>query len=226
MAEMKINLVESNLCREDAVFSYVHVPGEPWMHEIKAGQVIRIVDLEGNQAVDTLFFNARNPEERYDVTETMVAQGNIYLGVGTRIMSNEGRSMLTMVADTCGRHDTVGGGCCSQEGNSVRYGLDKRFMHSCRDNFMLAIGRWGRGFDKRDIVANINFFMNVPVRGDSLRYEDGISGPGKYVELRAEMDIVILISNCPQLNNPANGYNPTPIEYLIWDRGFREGAAA
>jgi uncharacterized protein len=214
---MKINVVESPLRREDAVFNFVHAPGEPWMHEIKAGQIIRIIDVEGNQAVDALFLNARKPEERYDLTETMAAQGNAYLGMGTRIMSNEGRPMLTIVADTCGRHDTVGGGCCSQEGNSVRYGLEKRFMHACRDNFMLAVGKWGRGIDKRDIVSNINFFMNVPVRDTTLHYEDGISGPGKYVELRAEMDVIVLISNCPQLNNPANAYNPTPLEYLVWN---------
>jgi len=215
---MNIRIVESKLSRDDAIFTFEHAPGEPWMHEIKAGQIVRIVDLGGNQAVDTLFFNARKPEERYSLTETMLAQGNIYLGVGTQIMSSEARPMLTIVADTCGRHDTVGGGACSQEGNSVRYGLEKRFMHCCRDNFMLGIGTWGRGMEKRDVVSNINFFMNVPVYADGkLRFEDGISGPGKYVELRAEMDILILISNCPQLNNPANGYNPTPIEYLVWD---------
>jgi urea carboxylase-associated protein 1 len=215
---MMVKIVESDLRREDAVFSFVHAPGEPWMHEITVGQIIRIIDIEGNQAVDTLFFNARNLDERYSFTETITAQGNAYLGTGTCIMSSEGRPMLTIIADTCGRHDTIGGSCCSQEGNSVRYGLDKRFMHACRDNFMLGVGHWGRGMNKRDIVSNINFFMNVPVRDTTLHFEDGISGPGKYVELRAEMDILILISNCPQLNNPANGYNPTPIEYLVWDR--------
>ncbi len=205
------------LRREDAIFSFVHAPGESWMHELKAGQIIRIIDLQGNQAVDTLFFNACNPDERYSLAETIAAQGNAYLRAGTRIMSSEGREMLRIVADACGRHDTIGGSCCSQEGNAVRYGFEKRFMHACRDNFMLGVGHWGSGMGKRDIVSNINFFMNVPVRGESLMFEDGISGPGKYVELRAEMNILILISNCPQLNNPANGYNPTPIEYLIWD---------
>jgi uncharacterized protein len=215
---MDIQIVESSLDPISAVFDYTHPPGEPWMQEIKAGQIYRIVDLEGNQAVDTIFYDANNTEERYSLIDTILAQGNIYLGVGTRLMSNEGRSMLTIVADTCGRHDTVGGGACSSESNTVRYSLEKRFMHSCRDNFLLAIAKDRHGLQKRDVVSNINFFMNVPVTGaGKLSFEDGISGPGKYVEMRAEMDIVVLISNCPQLNNPANGYNPTPIRHLIWN---------
>jgi len=215
---MKIRIVESKLDPADAVFQADHPPGTPWMHEIKKGQIFRIVDLEGNQAVDTLFYNARDTQERYSLTHTMLAQQNLYLGVGTQIMSSENRPMLTIVADTCGRHDTVGGGACSSESNTVRYALEKRFMHSCRDNYMLGIADHPSALHKRDVVSNINFFMNVPMTpAGRLTFEDGISGPGKYVELRAEMDILILISNCPQLNNPANGYNPTPVRYLVWD---------
>lgn len=215
---MNAHIVESPLDPASAVIDYIHPPGEPWMEEIKAGQIFRIVDLEGNQAVDTIFYNAKNPEERYSLIHTIIAQGNIYLTVGTQIMSSEGRPMLTIVADTCGRHDTVGGGACSSESNTVRYAIEKRFMHSCRDNFLIAIAHDDHGLIKRDIVSNINFFMNVPVTAEGkLSFEDGISGPGKYVEMRAEMDIVVLISNCPQLNNPANGYNPTPVRYLVWD---------
>jgi uncharacterized protein len=215
---MDIKIVESNLDPASAIYDYVHPPGEPWMREVRAGQTFRIIDLEGNQAVDTIFYNAANTEERYSLIETILQQGNIYLGVGTQIMSSEGRPMLTIVADTCGRHDTVGGGACSSESNTVRYAIEKRFMHSCRDNFMLGIAHDDHALNKRDVVSNINFFMNVPVTPDGkLSFEDGISGPGKYIEMRAEMDILVLISNCPQLNNPANGYNPTPVRYLIWD---------
>jgi hypothetical protein len=129
--------------------------------------------------------------------------------------------MLSIVADTCGRHDTLGG-ACSAESNTVRYALEKRHMHSCRDNFLLALSRWGamyaQGFSKRDLASNINFFMNVPVTPEGkLTFADGISSAGRYVEMRAEMDVTVLISNCPQLNNPCNGYNPTPIELLVWD---------
>jgi urea carboxylase-associated protein 1 len=178
---------------------------------------LRIVDLEGNQAVDSIFYSAADPSERYSLTRTIAAQGSLYLGAGSRLMSSQGRVMLTIVADTCGRHDTLGGACAS-ESNMVRYAIEKRFMHSCRDNYLLALAHDGRGLDKRDVVSNINFFMNVPVTEDGrLTFEDGISGAGKYVEMRAEMDIVALISNCPQLNNPCNGYEPTAVRYLIWD---------
>jgi urea carboxylase-associated protein 1 len=175
------------------------------------------VDLEGNQAVDFLVYNAADPSERYSLTHTIQAQAALYLGVGTQIMSSEGRPLLTIVADTCGRHDTLGGACAS-ESNTVRYALEKRFMHSCRDNYLLAIAHDGRALNKRDVVSNINFFMNVPVTPQGqLTFEDGISAPGKYVEMRAEMDLIVLVSNCPQLNNPCNAYNPTPVRFLIWD---------
>ncbi|PAU66521.1 urea carboxylase [Pseudomonas sp. PIC25] len=190
--------------------------GEPYLTEVKAGQTVRILDLEGNQAVDTLFYSARNPRERYDVQRTLRKQNRVYLTTGTVLWSNLGNPMLTLVADTCGRHDTLGG-ACAQESNTVRYALEKRHMHSCRDNFLRASLHDGR-LEKRDIGANINFFMNVPVTPEGgLTFEDGISAAGKYVELIAHMDVILLISNCPQLNNPCNAYNPTPAEVLIWE---------
>ncbi len=193
--------------------------GEPWIGTVERGQVLRIVDLEGNQAVDTLFYNAHDSEEHYSAADTIRAQGNIYLTTGSPLRSNLGTSMLTIVEDTCGRHDTLGG-ACSAESNTVRYALEKRYMHSCRDNFLLALERYGRALNKRDLPSNINFFMNVPVTSDgALRFADGISAAGRYVQLRAHMDVLVLISNCPQLNNPCNAYNPTPIRILIWAAG-------
>jgi len=211
-------LIESTLDPANAVVDEICPAGEPWMKTIRRGQVFRILDLEGNQAVDTLFFNASDPEERYSAVDTLQRNRNLYLSAGTGLYSTEGRVMLTIVADTCGRHDTLGG-ACAQVSNTVRYALDKRFMHACRDNFMSAICHHPEhGLEKRDITHNINFFMNVPVTPDGgLTFEDGISAPGKYVELRAEMDVVCLISNCPQLNNPCNAYNPTPVRLLVWD---------
>lgn len=201
---------------EDALYREVIPAGAPYLKEIKAGQTIRIHDLEGNQAVDTLFYSATNPRERYDAQRTLRRQGKVYLTTGTVVYSNLGNPLLTIVADTCGRHDTLGG-ACAQESNTVRYALEKRYMHSCRDNFLCACHHDGR-LGKRDIAANINFFMNVPVTPEGgLSFEDGISGAGKYVELRAETDVIVMISNCPQLNNPCNGWNPTPAEVLIWD---------
>lgn len=214
---MTNHLVTSPRDADAAVWREVLPAGEPWIKTVKRGQYFRIVDLEGNQAVDTLFYNAANPEERYSANDTIRAQGNIYLTAGSELLSNQGRVMLSIVADTCGRHDTLGG-ACSAESNTVRYALDKRHMHSCRDNFLLALAQWDHGMGKRDLSSNINFFMNVPVTPQGkLTFADGISAAGRYVEMRAEMDVIVLISNCPQLNNPCNAYNPTPVQLLIWD---------
>jgi urea carboxylase-associated protein 1 len=191
--------------------------GEPFIHELKKGQYFRIVDLEGNQAVDTLFYNAHDYSDRYSAQDTIREQGNIYLTTGSKLRSSAGNVLMTIVADTCGRHDTLGG-ACANESNMVRYAIEKRHMHACRSSFLKAIAEWGHGMTKRDITSNINFFMNVPVTPNGkLTFEDGISEPGKYVEMRAEMDVLVLISNCPQLNNPCNAYNPTPIRVMVWD---------
>lgn len=214
-------IVESQLDPKTAVLDQICNAGDPWMAEVKKGQIFRILDLEGNQAVDTLFYSAANPEERYSAVDTIVRQRQLYLTSSSVLYSSEGNAMLTIVADTCGRHDTLGG-ACSAESNTTRYALEKRSMHSCRDSFMHAINHCDCAthlhMSKRDITANINFFMNVPVTSaGGLSFADGISGVGKYVEMRAEMDVIVLISNCPQLNNPCNAYNPTPIQLLVWD---------
>jgi urea carboxylase-associated protein 1 len=214
---MTQNITESHYAPDAAVFRQVVPAGEPFMRRVATGQVLRILDLEGNQAVDTLFYNADDTEERYDANNTIRGQSNIYLTAGTTLLSNEGNPMLTITADTCGRHDTLGG-ACSAESNTVRYALEKRHMHACRDSFLLALAEYDHGMSKRDLPSNINFFMNVPVTPDGrLTFEDGISAAGRYVEMRAEMDVLVLISNCPQLNNPCNAYNPTPVEVLVWD---------
>ena len=191
--------------------------GDYFIRLLEDGDTLRIVDLEGNQAADTLFYAAEDPSIHYSASNTVRAQGNLYLSVGSELLANDNSRLLSIVADTCGRHDTLGG-ACSTESNTVRYDLEKRCMHACRDSWMLAIAENPEfGIRKRDITHNINFFMNVPVTpGGALTFEDGISAPGKYVELTARRDVVVLISNCPQLNNPCNGYNPTPIELLTW----------
>ncbi len=218
---MSTNFMESRLDPEAAVLDEICAAGEPWVKLVTQGQIFRIVDLEGNQAVDTLFFNAGHSLERYSATDTIRRQSMLYLTTGSRLYSNYGNVMLTITADTCGRHDTIGG-ACSAESNTVRYALEKFPMHSCRDNFLHALAHEPiceqLGMTKRDLPSNINFFMNVPVSDDGgLDFVDGVSAPGKYVEMQAEMDVVVLISNCPQLNNPCNAYNPTPIRLLVWD---------
>ena len=262
---------ESPLDPDAALYRRVVLAGDYWIHVVRKGERFRIVDLEGNQAADTLFYNAADPAEHYSACDTIREQGNIYLSTGTVLRSDLCRPMLTITADTVGRHDTLGGACAT-ESNMVRYAIEKRYMHACRQSFVKAITGWGRGLDKRDIGHNINFFMNVPVTSEGgLTFEDGVSAPGKYVEMRAEMDVLalaelgrgmnkrdlasninffmnvpltpdgglsfadgvsapgryvemraetdvlVLISNCPQLNNPCNAYNPTPVRLLIWE---------
>jgi urea carboxylase-associated protein 1 len=214
-------LVESPRAAKEAIFSADVLAGDAFVHEIKRGQFLRIVDLEGNQAVDTLFYNADDYADRYSAQDTIRTQANIYLTTGMKLISTERHVLLTIVADTCGRHDTLGGACAT-ESNMVRYAIEKRPMHACRQSFLKGALAWanasGREFGKRDLTANINFFMNVPVTPEGgLTFADGVSDAGKYVELRAEMDVLIVISNCPQLNNPCNAYNPTPVRVLGWD---------
>jgi len=208
----------SELDADAARYRKVIPAGEYWIDVVKMGERFRIVDVEGNQAADTLLFSAADPGDRYSIVDTMREQRNVYLGVGSKLLSTAGNTLAEIVADTVGRHDTLGGACAA-ESNSVRYALDKRTMHACRDSFLLAVAKHDHfNLSKRDLTHNINFFMNVPVTAEGgLEFADGLSGPGKYVELRAAMDIIVLISNCPQLNNPCNAYNPTPLEILIWD---------
>jgi uncharacterized protein len=206
---------QPNLDPATAIYDEVLPATRPWSYVVKQGQTLRIVDLGGNQAVDFLVYSAADPTERYSAQDTIVRQGNLFITTGTQLISNEGRVLMTVLSDTCGRHDTSGG-ACSCESNSVRFGLDKKYQHACVENFLMAIAPYGLG--KRDLVSNINFFMNVPVSKEGrLEIVDGISDPGSTVDLRAEMEVLAAISNCPQMNNPCNGYNPTPIRLLVWE---------
>ncbi|MCW3065756.1 MAG: urea carboxylase-associated family protein [Solirubrobacterales bacterium] len=185
----------------------------PWSGVVPAGHVLSIVDLGGNQAVDCLLYAAHDTAERYSAPDTIVAQGNVFLTTGSVLRSCEGRPLMTIVADDCGRHDTIGG-ACSKESNTLRYGHHTKHQHACVENFLAEGARWGLG--KRDLVSNINWFMNVPVEADgTLGIVDGISAPGLTVSVRAEIDTLVLISNCPQVNNPCNGFDPTPVRITL-----------
>ncbi|MVA23391.1 urea amidolyase associated protein UAAP2 [Agrobacterium vitis] len=200
---------------DTAVQDHVIAAEAPFSTVIKKGQILRIEDSYGQQAIDTLFYNAEDFSERYSNQDTMREQGAAYISTGTKIISNEGRIMLTMTADSCGRHDTSAG-ACSCESNTVRFGHGTKYLHACRDNFVLEVAK--HGMSKRDVVANINFFMNVPIEpSGQMTIVDGISAPGDFVELQAEMDVLLVISNCPQINNPCNGFDPTPARVLVWD---------
>jgi urea carboxylase-associated protein 1 len=196
---------------------YAHdIPAErPWSRIIRKGQTLRIIDSEGQQAVDALLYNADHPAERYSAQDTLRVQGSAYVVLGTRLISNMGRVMARITADTCGRHDTSAG-CCSCESNAVRFGEPTRYQHACRENFILELSK--HGLTKRDIVSNLNFFMEVPIEpsGD-FTVLDGLSAPGNHVDVTADMDVLFVISNCPQVNNPCNGFNPTPIRVEVFE---------
>ena len=185
----------------------------PWSGLVKKGQTIRIIDSYGQQAIDTLFYNADDVSERYSSQDTMRLQNGAYIEKGTKLVSSEGNVMLVLTEATSGRHDT-NAGCCSRESNTVRFGHETGYQHACRENFIMEFARYG--MTKRDIVPNLNFFMNVPIsQNGAMTIDDGISHPGDYIELRAEMDVLVFISNCPQINNPCNGFDPTPIRVVI-----------
>ncbi|MHB8062729.1 MAG: urea amidolyase associated protein UAAP2 [Ruminiclostridium sp.] len=208
---------ESKLRIEAAIYDETILAGDGWMHELKPGQVFRIVDLEGNQAVDTTFYDMTNPEDHYGAVATITAQENIYLTTGSILRTESGKPLLEIIADLCGRHDTIGGACSSQS-NTVRYATEKINMHNCRDSFMLQLAKNDNFYCKRDLAPNINFFMNVPVTKEGgFKFDDGVSSPGYYVEMKVLEHTMVLISNCPQLNNPCNAYCPSPVRVLIWE---------
>ena len=191
---------------------YVEARG-PWSAVVSAGDVLTIVDLEGNQAVDCLLYAARDTTVRYSAAVTIARQQSIVLTAGSVLRAETGIALMTVVADEVGVHDTIGG-ACSQESNTLRYGQHTREQHACVENFLIEGSRWGLG--KRDLVSNINWFMNVPVDPDgALGIVDGLSAAGKRVALRAEVDTLVLVSNCPQINNPCNGFNPTPVRMIV-----------
>lgn len=212
-----LEYVESKRRMKDAFYNKKILAGNGWIYTLEPGQVLRIVDLEGNQAVDTLFYDADNPSDHYSAINTIQHQGNVYLSTGSILLTESRKELVKIVADTCGRHDTLGGACSAQS-NTVRYSHDTLPMHNCRDIFMLQLAKYDSRMTKRDLAPNVNFFMNVPLTPEGgLTFEDGVSAPGYYVEIQAMNRTIVLISNCPQLNNPCNAYNPTPIQLLIWN---------
>jgi uncharacterized protein len=189
--------------------------GRPWSAVINQGQRLRIVDIEGNQGVDFLCYSVANPEERYHAANTLKKSGTLLLTTGHTLYFDVARPLMTIVDDTCGMHDTIGG-CCSAPSNEMLYGVKN--APGCRENFLAELARHGLG--RRDIVANLNFFCSVPVRErnrlEPLTFASSPSKAGNYIELRADMDVLAVVSNCPQVNNPCNSGHPTPIRVVIF----------
>ena len=183
----------------------------PWSGLVKKGQVLVIKDTHGQQAVDFLCYDADNISDRYSATNTVKVQGNIYVGKGTVLYADSGKPLLNIIEDTVGRHDTIYG-CCSNPNNKLRYGVAT--TESCYTNFTRELQR--HGMDAASIVPNVNWFMSVPVLVDgSAGVAEAALKPGSYVKLWAECNVLAVLSNCPQMHNPCNGYDPTPIEVSI-----------
>ncbi|MEV6235462.1 urea amidolyase associated protein UAAP2 [Lentzea sp. NPDC051838] len=201
-------LVDGEVVLDDRV-----APNASWSAVVRAGQVLTIVDVGGNQSGDCLIYNAADTEERYSVPDTLAWQGNAYVRTGTVLRSNLGNPLMTVVGNEIDRQDTIGG-ACSKESNTLRYGHHVMFHHGCRENFLSEGQKHGLGL--RDLVSNLNWFMNVPVEADgALGIVDGMSAPGKRVAVRADTDVLVLVSNCPQMNNPCNDFNPTPLRMIV-----------
>lgn len=211
MATATESLIARATIHEDTV-----VPAcEPWSARVDKGDHLRLIDLEGQQAIDFLCYNADDPVERYSAANTIKLGHNIYLGKDSVLWSSRARPMMTVVEDTCGRHDTLYG-CCSIELDKIRYGKTK--TQGCLSNFESEAAKHGLG--PRDIVPNVNFFMHAPVAADgAVALAEGLSKPGDHVDLRAEMDLLILISNCPERDNPAAGFGPTPVRAVVYTPG-------
>ena len=198
--------VQSTIVSDDIVPA-----GRPWGKVIRQREVLRIVDLHGRQAADFLCYDAADPSDRYSSMNTVKVQGNVFVQKGTVLYSDRGNPLFTVTDDTCGSHDTIAG-CCSEANNFLRYGV--RDTPNCYANFLEILGKFGLG--QNEIVGNVNFFMYVPIQSDgSMAIVDGLSKAGSYVELRAERDVLAVLSNCPQMHNPCNAYNPTPIRCIV-----------
>jgi urea carboxylase-associated protein 1 len=186
--------------------------GQPWGRLVKKGEHVRIIDLKGRQAVDFLCYSAADPQDRYNAPNTMKLGRNIFLSKGSSLWSDRAKKLMTIVEDTCGSHDTIGG-CCSSEMNLLRY--QKTASRNCRDTFEEALKQFG--MTRADIATNINWFMYVPVKEDgSMAIVEGLSKAGDFVELVADQDVICVASNCAQIYNPCNGFDPTPVRIVTY----------
>jgi urea carboxylase-associated protein 1 len=182
---------------------------------MSAGQLLRIEDLQGRQAIDLICYNRANLAEKFWAAHSAKLNGTIYLTTGHVLYSDLAAPMMTIVEDTVGVNDVICGSC-SAALDGLRYGPDKA-VPGCMDNFEAAIEPWG--LTRADIPMCFNIFLDYPVEdgGRVAIDKEAPSRAGDHIVLRAEMDLLTVISNCPQENNPCNGYNPTPIRATIYD---------
>jgi urea carboxylase-associated protein 2 len=192
--------------------------GQMWSRVVRRGQILRLTDVEGGASVAALFFNARQPLERYNMADTLKAQHTAFLTRGHVLYSDMGRILMSIVEDSAGWHDTFTGhmdaaASASKFGRGTYQALRNDFHRDTRSNFLIELGKHGLG--KRDLVPNLNFFVKVTVSEDGgLRFQPA-QGAGCHVSLRAEMDVLVVLSNTPHPLDPRTSYAPRPVELVL-----------
>ncbi|HVV17771.1 MAG TPA: urea amidolyase associated protein UAAP1 [Polyangia bacterium] len=195
--------------------------GQAWSRRLRRNQRLRLVDVDGGACVSALFYNARDPLERYNMPDTLKAQFTAFLTAGRVLYSDMGRVLCSIIADDCGWHDTitgVGDAATSQTrfGDGNYQSLRNAFHRNARDNLLIALGKHGLG--KRDVVANVNFFTRVTVGDDGgLTFVPGNSRPGAAVTLRFEMDTLVVLSSTPHPLDPGREYRPGAVALDVAD---------
>ncbi len=180
---------------------------------MRAGQVCRVIDLEGKQVADFICFNLRDYTDKLSPENTQLLNGTLFLRTGHHLFSTKAAPLMTLGTDTCGVHDLISGSC-SEYTNAFRYGV--RGTPNCLSNFERALRPYGIGL--AEIPYSFNIFMNTPVSADGrTAIQEPASKPGDYLDLRANTDLLVAISNCPQERNPCNGWNPTTLGVVVYE---------
>jgi len=195
--------------------------GQAWSRRLSRHQRLRLRDVDGGACVSALFYNARDPIERYNMPDTLKAQFTAFLTTGRVLYSDMGRILCSIVADDCGWHDTLSGvgdaaAARARFGEGPYQTLRNDFHRNGRDNLLVELGKHGLG--KRDVVSNVNFFVRVGVdETGAMAWSPGNSRAGASVELRFEMDTLVVLSNTPHPLDPSPRYGPPPVALSIKD---------
>lgn len=204
---------------ECVLFSELLPGGAMWSHVLKRGTALRMTDLEGGANAGALFFNFENPSERYNMPDTLKAQHIARLTKGSVLYSDMGRILCSITEDSVGWHDPISG-CSDADMARARYGHSSyqssrnSYVKNGRDSFLTEMAKWGLG--ERDLSANVNFFSKVTVDEEGqLCFVHGNSHAGDYVELRAEMNTLVVLNSCPHPLDPNPDYDPKPLRLTI-----------
>jgi urea carboxylase-associated protein 2 len=189
--------------------------GQMWSHVLRRGQRLRLIDVEGGASVAALFYNADETSERFNMPDTLKAQHIARITAGCVLYSDMGRVLCSVVEDSLGWHDTITGhGRGTGEISSSYQKLRNDFHRNTRDNFLIELGKYDLG--KRDVVANVNFFVKVATELDGrLSWVAQHSRPGAHVVLRAELNTLVVLSNTPHPLDPSPVYAPQPVALEI-----------